>query len=374
MTLLLFLATCFLAYSNGANDNFKGVASLFGSQTTSYRVAVGWAMVTTFSGSISAIFLSQALLRAFSGKGLVPDRIIGSEHFLLAVALGAGITVIIATLTGFPISTTHALTGAVIGSGLLAAGSEVNLHTLGKSFLLPLLLSPVLAAILAALLYLLLRYLRLRFGITKEWCICVGEKVQLVAIPQPASVMALQIASKPMLEVSTGERAECFERYAGTFLGLKSQGVMDAAHFASAGVVSFGRGLNDTPKIVALLLVIQALDVRMGMGAIALAMAIGGLLSASKVAETMSHRITSMNHGQGLTANLATGILVILASLYGLPVSTTHVCVGSLFGIGMTRHQVDFGVVRSILLSWLLTLPCGALASGLVWWLAARLG
>src|SRR5258708_30209581 len=82
MTLLLFLATCFLAYSNGANDNFKGVASLFGSQTTSYRVAVGWATVTTFSGSIFAIFLSQALLRAFSGKGLVPDKIVGSEHFL----------------------------------------------------------------------------------------------------------------------------------------------------------------------------------------------------------------------------------------------------------------------------------------------------
>jgi PiT family inorganic phosphate transporter len=128
MTLFLFLATCFLAYSNGANDNFKGVASLFGSQTTSYRVAVGWATVTTFSGSISAIFLSQSLLRAFSRKGLVPDRIVGSEHFLLAVALGAGITVIIATLTGFPISTTHALTGAMIGSGLLAAGSEVNLQ------------------------------------------------------------------------------------------------------------------------------------------------------------------------------------------------------------------------------------------------------
>jgi PiT family inorganic phosphate transporter len=319
MTLFLFLATCFLAYSNGANDNFKGVASLFGSKTTTYRAAVGWATVTTFSGSISAILLSQALLRAFSGKGLVPDRIVSSEHFLLAVALGAGITVILATLTGFPISTTHALTGAMIGSGLLAAGSEVNLHTLGKIFLLPLLLSPVLAVILAAFLYLVLRYLRLRFGITKEWCICVGEKVRLVAIPQPVSVMALQMASTPMLEVSAGEQAECSKRYAGNFLGLKSQGVMDAAHFASAGVVSFARGLNDTPKIAALLLVIQALDVRMGMGAIALAMAIGGLLSASKVAETMSHRITSMKHGQGLAANLATGILVILASLYGLP-------------------------------------------------------
>src|SRR5260370_38639789 len=140
----------------------------------------------------------------------------------------------------------------------------------------------------------MLRYLRLRFGITKEWCICVGEKVQLVAIPQPASVMALQVASTPMFEVSTGDRAACSERYAGSFLGLKSQGVMDAAHFASAGVVSFARGLNDTPKIAALLLVIQALDVRMGMGAIALAMAIGGLLRTFNVGGNMSTRIHTL--------------------------------------------------------------------------------
>ncbi|MGH8507594.1 MAG: inorganic phosphate transporter, partial [Gammaproteobacteria bacterium] len=55
MNLLLLLAVCFLAYSNGANDNFKGVASLFGSKTTSYRTAIGWATVTTFTGSVAAI-------------------------------------------------------------------------------------------------------------------------------------------------------------------------------------------------------------------------------------------------------------------------------------------------------------------------------
>ena len=115
MVFILFLAACFLAYSNGANDNFKGVASLFGSRTASYRTAIGWATVTTFSGSICAIFLAQVLLRVFSGKGLVPDRIVGSERFLLAVALGAGCTVIAATILGFPISTTHALTGAILG-------------------------------------------------------------------------------------------------------------------------------------------------------------------------------------------------------------------------------------------------------------------
>jgi len=58
----LFCATCFLAYSNGANDDFKGVASLYGCRATSYRTAISWATVTTFAGSIAAIFLAQALL------------------------------------------------------------------------------------------------------------------------------------------------------------------------------------------------------------------------------------------------------------------------------------------------------------------------
>src|SRR3990172_4259446 len=57
---LTFFAVCFLAYSNGANDNFKGVASLFGSRTCGYRTAITWATVTTSVGSVAAIFLAQA--------------------------------------------------------------------------------------------------------------------------------------------------------------------------------------------------------------------------------------------------------------------------------------------------------------------------
>src|SRR5438046_8239303 len=114
---LLFLATCFLAYSNGANDNFKGVASLFGSRTCNYRTAISWATVTTFAGSIMSIFLAQTLLKKFSGKGIVPDHFVGSEYFLLAVAIGAGLTVIIAPVTGFPISTTYALLGSMLRFG-----------------------------------------------------------------------------------------------------------------------------------------------------------------------------------------------------------------------------------------------------------------
>ena len=148
---------------------------------------------------------------------------------------------------------------------------------------------------------------------------------------------------------------------------------MDAAHFFSAGTVSFARGLNDTPKIVALLLLSKAFDIRWGFVAVAITMAIGGLLNARKVAETMSRKITTMNHGQGFTANLTTAILVVLASLFGLPVSTTHVSVGSLFGIGLTTGKANPRIMSAIALSWFVTLPCAAVAAGTFYWLATHL-
>jgi inorganic phosphate transporter, PiT family len=368
---LLFLATCFLAYSNGANDNFKGVASLFGSRTCSYRTAISWAAVSTFAGSIMSIFFAQALLKKFSGKGIVPDHFVGSEYFLLAVAIGAGLTVILATVTGFPISTTHALTGAIIGCGVVAAGSQVNLAALGKGFVLPLLLSPLLAIVIAGSLYILFRALRVTTGVTKEWCICVGTEEKVVAMPQPSSVFALGSAA-PAITLTVDEQENCRERYAGSFLGVGSQQIMDAGHFLSAGTVSFARGLNDTPKIVALLLLWKTLDIRWGFAAVALTMAIGGLLNARKVAETMSQKITAMNHGQGFTANLTTAILVVLATRFGLPVSTTHVSVGSLFGIGLTTGKANYPTINAIVLSWLVTLPCAAIAAGGVYWFGTR--
>ena len=97
-------------------------------------------------------------------------------------------------------------------------------------------------------------------------------------------------------------------------------------------------------------------------------MAVGGLLNARKVAITMSQRITPMNHGQGFTANLVTSFLVTAASRFGVPVSTTHVSCGSLFGIGAVGGSARWPVIRNIILSWLITLPlAGLLSAGLAW-------
>jgi len=103
--------------------------------------------------------------------------------------------------------------------------------------------------------------------------------------------------------------------------------------------------------------------------AIATAMAAGGLLNARKVAITMSRKISRMNDGQALAANLVAGLLVILASRFGLPVSTTHVAVGAIGGIGLANGSVDKSVMGGILASWLLTLPVAAIIGALIYFL-----
>lgn len=369
--LTLFVATVFLSYANGANDNFKGVATLFGSDTTDYRKALWWATATTFAGSVCSVFLAQALVKSFSGKGLVPEALAGTPEFLVPVAAGTGFTVMLATLTGFPISTTHSLTGALIGAGLVAVGSGVNFSVLTGKFFLPLLISPILAVLFCGGLYRMFNRLRIKMGITHETCVCVGEKQQAFALAR-AETYAVDTASAGK-EIAIDNEANCVSVYTGSLIGMSAQKLLDTLHYLSAGVVSFARGLNDTPKIIALLVVLQALDIRFGMVIVGVAMAVGGLLNARKVAVVMSKRITPLNHGQGFTANLVTGILVIFASRLGMPVSTTHVSVGSLFGLGMVTGRGNKNVIGQILTSWILTLPISALTSGALYFILNNL-
>ncbi|MCJ8167443.1 anion permease [Pontibacter sp. E15-1] len=365
---LLFLGATFLAYSNGANDNFKGVATLFGSGTTTYKSAIRWATITTFMGSIAAIFLAGMLVKNFSGKGLVPDELLQGPEFAIAVALGAAITVFIATKVGMPVSTTHGLVGALFGTGVVAIGSSFNFAKLGSTFIVPLLVSPLMAAVLSLVAYFIFSKLRAKLGFTKETCVCVGKEFVPVSQLATNGNTMQAVATRNNATVRIDKQENCIDVYQGSFLGINMQRVLDAAHFFSAGVVSFARGLNDTPKIAGLLLVIHAYDIKWGIGAIAVAIAVGGLLNARKVGITMSKKITGMNHGQGFTANLITGLLVTTASIHGLPVSTTHVSVGSIFGIGTVTRKVNYRVVSNILLSWVLTLPVAALVAGAIYW------
>ena len=362
--IILFIAACFLAYTNGANDNFKGVATLFGSGTTSYKKAINWATITTLAGSIAAIFLAEELVKNFSGKGLVPNELIQNPIFAISIALGAALTVLLATKIGMPISTTHSLVGALFGAGVMAIGADFNFTKLGKVFLIPLVLSPLMAAVLSFILYIIFRHFRKKLKVNKKSCLCLTETPRTAQL----SSANLTVSTKTDITASTCI-AGCENSYEGNLLGISAQKILDSLHYFSAGIVSFARGLNDTPKIVGLLVIINAMDIKWGMIAVAITMAIGGLLNAKKVGITISKKITPMNSGQGFTANIITGLLVTTASIHGLPVSTTHVSVGSIFGIGTVTKKANVRMVSKILLSWLLTLPIAALVSAILFML-----
>ena len=98
-------------------------------------------------------------------------------------------------------------------------------------------------------------------------------------------------------------------------------------------------------------------------------MALGGVIMAKRVAQTMSQKITPMSHGQGLTANLITAFLVIFASKHGVPVSTTHVSCGSIFGIGTASGKGHWPMIGGIMSAWVLTLPMAFLLAGIIYWI-----
>lgn len=366
MTLLIIVvAVLCLAYANGANDNFKGVATLFGSGTTNYQGALRWATVATFLGSLTAVLLAEQLLKNFSGRGLIPDALVADPRYVAAVALGAGLTVLLATRVGMPVSTTHGLVGALVGAGL-AAGAHASFGKLQSDFFLPLLTSPLIAVAATCICYPIFTGLRRAAGISHETCFCVGAQV-VETVPAMGRVAAMQRVEQ--LTVTVGSQVCCKNRYRGRVLWLDAATVLDRMHFLSAGVVSFARGLNDTPKIAALLLLAPHLGAFGGLSIVAVIIAAGGLISARRVAETMSGKITPMNHGQGFTANLITGVIAIAASNLGMPVSTTHVSCGALFGIGAVTRQGNYRTILKILGAWVTTLPAGAALGAASYWL-----
>ena len=361
-TIFIFLATLFLSYANGANDNFKGVATLYGSGTTNYKKSLIYATITTSLGSLMALYLASELIIVFKGKGLVPDNVIQMQSFPLAVGIGAALTVMSATFFNLPVSTTHALIGALAGAGWISSETGIYWNVLSKAYFLPLIAGPILSLLLAFIIYPLFKRIREKLNIDQETCFCVGEKV--VATAQGHGITKEQFennyqTSLVLPEATVASQAYCQSSYSGKFAGISAKNILDGLHYLSSGLVCFSRGLNDTPKIAALLLIGSRFDLNISIVVVSIAMAIGGLIHSKRIAVTMGEKVTEMNPGQAFTANLVTGLMVFVASRFGVPVSTTHVSCGSIFGIGISKKNIDLKVLSHIILAWVTTLPLG---------------
>jgi len=202
-----------------------------------------------------------------------------------------------------------------------------------------------------ALALLLVPLLKRRHSANAAACLCSEP-----GLPETAAGAALV---NSVIVLGVDSEAKCQPIPGRVIWKLRSGWLLDAAHLCSAAAVSFARGLNDTPKIAALM-VAAGFGVASATSLVIVAMALGGWLAAQRVAETLAFRVTRMDVSEGLGGNLVTALLVMGASRFGLPVSTTHVSTGALFGIGLGNHSTRPSVIRQILLAWLVTLPVAA--------------
>ena len=308
-----------LAFANGANDISKSIATLVGSGESDYKRAVIIVALATAAGGVLASAWAVKMTLLFT-KGLLAPQAQINQLFALSVLAGSIGWVQVSTRIGMPVSTTHAIIGSVVLTGIYTFGfDQILWASLTHKIILPLLLSPVVAFGLSWAIFHCLYWL-----CAKKYCL------------------------------------NCHW-----------------AHWASAMSSGFARGMNDTPKIAAMGLIFYYLvDPKVHIAphwfflALAVAMATGGIVMGFRVTETLAHKVTAMNHLEGFAANLATSVLVIATAIHGFPVSTTHVSSSAIMGMGARKGfaGVNGKIVREILLAWLITLPAaGAMAVAAYW-------
>lgn len=357
MVIAVLLLVALLAFANGANDNCKGVATLVGFGAATPRRALLWATLTTALGAGVSFWLAGGLVKSFS-SGIFARGTPLDAGFFAAVLIGAIGWVLFATFTGLPVSTTHAITGGLVGAGLVAfASGQIRWAELGSKFALPLALSPLASMLIVYLVSWPVVFLVKRYS---GRCVCVVEDADVT------SCVGAAAAAVPVARVVTDTEAACAEQ--SPVVAVSTTATANAVHWASSGMVGFARGWNDAPKIAALsIATLAGANVANGMAitfaVVTVAMAVGGIMAGRKVLETLSKKVTPLPLAESLTASIITASLVSAASWVGLPVSTTHVSTGAIVGAGVRNdpRAVRWGKVGEIVLSWLVTLPVAAL-------------
>lgn len=362
-SLLAVLCGLFVAYLNGANDVSKGIATLVGSGVTNYKRAILWGALWTGVGGLAAAKWSQAMLGTF-GAGLLREGSTPTLDGALAVLLGAAACVGLANLLGLPVSTTHAIVGSVIGVYSFTLGfGGINWSGLGGKIVLPLLASPFLALLLVVAIIKAGRVASGRLGKTPD-CLCVEAEPASLTAGLVIGGCSLAISQAAMsVGVAVDSEDECATARPSTFRLTSAE-----LHWFTSGATSFARGLNDTPKIVALVLMTTALSAGNPVGTsfafatVALGMVAGSWMAGRKVTRVLAEKVTPMDHREGFIANLVTAGLVGPGAALGLPMSTTHVSSGAIIGIGVPKNaELNWKTVQSMVWAWILTLPLAAI-------------
>ncbi|MCW8156068.1 anion permease [Stutzerimonas stutzeri] len=386
----------FMAWGVGANDVANAMGTSVGSRALTIKQAIVVAMVFEFCGA----YLAGGQVTETIKSGIVDASAIPPELMVLGMMsalLAAGTWLLIASIKGWPVSTTHSIVGAVIG--FAAVGISVDaVHWSGVGpIVASWVVSPMLSGTIAFGLFISVQRLIIDtdepFQNAKRfvplYMFLTGFMVALMTLSKGLKHIGLDLSSGQSFMLAVGVGALVMLIGVALLTRIKVDVEADKAfHFSSVEKVfavlmiftacsmAFAHGSNDVANAVGPLAAVVGVLQSEGAAVIGAKAAVPGwvlLLGAVgiviglatygyKVIATIGKQITELTPSRGFAAELATATTVVGASAIGLPVSTTHTLVGAVLGVGIARGigALNLGVVGKIFMSWLVTLPVGA--------------
>ena len=389
----------FMAWGVGANDVANAMGTSVGSRALTIRQAVIVAAVFEFAGAyLAGGQVTETIRKGMIDSSLLVDNPELLVYGMLASLLAAGIWLMVASTRGWPVSTTHSIVGAVVGFAAVGIGMDAVKWSKIGSIVMSWVISPAIAGIIAYWLFISVQYLILN---TKDplksakryvpfYIFLVGFIISLVTIQKGLSHTGLHLTSLQSYMVSVGiglavmllgifgiSRLKFDPSEDKDFHFTNVEKVFGILMMVTACAMAFAHGSNDVANAVGPLAAIVGIVESGGQVAQKSPMpiwilllggagiVIGLITYGHKVIATVGTGITELTPSRGFAATLAAAITVVLASGTGLPISTTHTLVGAVLGVGLARGiaALNLDVVRMILLSWIVTLPAGAILS-----------
>ena len=402
---LLLIMACFfgffMAWGVGANDVANAMGTSVGAQAITIKQAIIIAMVFEFTGAwlaggeVTSTIRSSIIDIESAGFDDRPELLIFG---MLSSLLAAGIWLVVASKYGWPVSTTHSIIGAIIGFAVVGISADSVMWGQVLEIVASWIVSPVFSGTIAFILFLSVEKLvlsredPLKYAkkFVPYYMFLVGFVIAMVTLVKGLSHVGLEVTFSQsaflalafaLLTVIIGifllRRLRLPDSVQPTAQMQSVERVFGVLMIFTACSMAFAHGSNDVANAIGPLAAINSVIANNGAFEAESALPVWILLLGGfgivtglamwghRVIRTIGKNITELTPSRGFAAEIAAATTVVIASGTGIPVSTTHTLVGAVLGVGLARGMsaLNFGVVGRIFLSWIVTLPAGAILS-----------
>jgi PiT family inorganic phosphate transporter len=388
----------FMAWGIGANDVANAMATSVGAKALTIKQAIFVAAIFEFAGAVLAGGEVTSTIR----KGIVDASLLSDSpdlfiYGMLSSLLAAGIWLLIASKKGWPVSTTHSIVGAIVGFAAVGIGVEAVHWSKVGTIVMSWVISPLTAGLISFLIFRSVQKLILE----KEdplprakkyvpvYMFFAGFNITLVTIFKGLKHVGLQLttfeAYLTAILIGVGiaaigkvaiNRIEVDKKAEKQFHYHTVERVFGVLMVITACGMAFAHGSNDVANAIGPVAAVVSTAASGVVGQKAaipvwvlflggVGIVIGLATYGRRVIATVGEKITHLTPSRGFAAELAAATTIVVASGTGIPISTTHTLVGAILGVGMARGiaSIDLAVVGRIMLSWVITIPAGAILS-----------